>query len=524
MRSSVARSTPGLDVRQHAEGLGRAGRLRVRRRVRTRLVEGDLQLVVEVDERLLGLLQRDVAALDERLDVQLADAAPFGDRPVHQRLCVARVVAFVVTVTAVAHHVDHDVLVERLAVLPRQLGDLHAGLGVVAVDVEDRRLDGLGHVGAVQRRAGVQRRGREADLVVDDQVDGATDAVPADVAHRQSLGDDALAGEGGIAVDEHRQHGESTGRLDLVLLGADHAEHDRPDGLEVARVGGQLHRDRGARRTDVLALHPEVVLHVARPLHRVGVDVALELGEDRLVALAHDVRQHVQPATVGHAERDAVERGIGRVGEDLVEDRDRRLGTLDAEPLRADVLRGEELLERLGRVQPLEDPVLLFLGRRLLPGLDLVLDPELLVGVLDVHVLHTDGAAVGIAQHAEQVAEAHLVDATDPVGEELPVEVPDREAVRRGVELARRVRFLPTQRVEVGDQVAADAVHTDELGDRHLLAEHRLFVVDRVRVRPPLDRLVGHAERMEDVVVEAVLAEQQFVHPLQEESPIRRPG
>ena len=57
--------------------------------------------------------------------------------------------------------------------------------------------------------------------------------------------------------------------------------------------------------------------------------------------------------------------GVGRVGEDLVEDRDRRLGTLDAEPLRADVLRGEELLERLGRVQPLEDPVLLFLGRLL---------------------------------------------------------------------------------------------------------------------------------------------------------------
>ena len=268
MRSSVARSTPGLDVRQHAERLRRPGRLRVRRRVRTRLVEGDLQLVVEVDERLLGLLQRDVAALDERLDVQLADAAPFGDRPVHQRLRVARVVALVVAVTAVAHHVDHDVLVERLAVLPRQLGDLHARLGVVAVDVEDRRLDGLGHVGAVQRRAGVLRRGREADLVVDDQVDGAADAVPTDVAHRQPLGDDALAGERGVAVDEHRQHGESTGRLDLVLLGANHAEHDRTDRLEVARVGGQLDRDVGARRADVLALHPEVVLDVARPLHR----------------------------------------------------------------------------------------------------------------------------------------------------------------------------------------------------------------------------------------------------------------
>ena len=60
--------------------------------------------------------------------------------------------------------------------------------------------------------------------------------------------------------------------------------------------------DVGAGRADVLALHPEVVLDVAGALHRVGVDVALELGEDRLVALAHDVRQHVEPAAVGHAE------------------------------------------------------------------------------------------------------------------------------------------------------------------------------------------------------------------------------
>ena len=155
-------------------------------------------------------------------------------------------------------------------------------------------------------------------------------------------------------------------------------------------------------------------------------------------------------------------------------------------------------------------------GRLLVLALDLGLDPLLLVGVLDVHVLDADGAAVRVAQHAEQVAEAHLVDAADAVGEELAVEVPDRQPVGRGVEFAWRVRLLPSQRIEVGDEVAAHAVDADQLGDRHLLGEHRLFAVDRVRVGPPLDRLVRHAERVEDVVVEAVLAEQQFVDALQE--------
>ena len=107
----------------------------------------------------LGLLERDVAPLDERLGVELAHRAPGVDALVHQRLGVARVVALVVAVAAVADHVDHDVLVELLAVRERQPGHPHAGLGVVAVHVEDRRLDHLGDVGASTPTSGPTRAG-----------------------------------------------------------------------------------------------------------------------------------------------------------------------------------------------------------------------------------------------------------------------------------------------------------------------------------------------------------------------------
>ena len=220
---------------------------------------------------------------------------------------------------------------------------------------------------------------------------------------------------------------------------------------------------------------------------------------------------------MGHADHGRIEAGVGGRREDLVEDRDRRLGALEAEPLRADVLRGEELLERLGGVQPLEDAVLGVLVERRVGTLDLGLDPALLLGVLDVHVLDADRAAVRVAQHAEQVAERHLLRAGDATGEELAVEVPDRQPVRRRVELLGHRRLLPLQRIEVGDQVAADAVDADQRGDLHLLVQHRLVAVDRVDVGTPLDGLVRHAERAEDVVVEAVLAEQQLVHALQEQ-------
>ena len=292
--------------------------------------------------------------------------------------------------------------------------------------------------------------------------------------------------------------------------------HDRPDGLEVARVGSEFDRDVGARRADVLALHAEVVLDVAGALDRRRIDVALELGEDRLVALAHDVGQHVESAPVRHAEHGGVEARVGGVRQDLVEHGNRRLGTFDAEALRADVLGGEELLERLGGVQPLEDAVLALLRVLLDATLELLLDPLLLVGVLDVHVLDADRAAVGVAQHTEEVAEAHLGHTTDTVGEELAVEVPDRQAVGGRIELLGSQRLLPAQRIEIGHQVTAHAVDADQLGDRHLLGEHRLFAVHRVGVGPPLDRLVRHVERVEDVLVEVVLAEQQLVDPLQE--------
>ena len=211
------------------------------------LAEDPLQLLLVVLEDLLGLLDRDVATTDERLGVELADRALLLDEVVHERLGVRRVVALVVTAPAVADEVDDDVLVERLAVLEGQPGDPDARLGVVAVDVEDRRLDHPRHVGAVERRARRRRRGGEADLVVDDDVDRAAGAVAAQLREVERLGDHALAGEGRVAVDEQRQHRELGAAVEHVLLGAGDALEDRVDGLEVRRVRRDGDGDRRAR-------------------------------------------------------------------------------------------------------------------------------------------------------------------------------------------------------------------------------------------------------------------------------------
>ncbi len=154
---------------------------------------------------------------------------------------------------------------------------------------------------------------------------------------------------------------------------------DRVDGLEVRRVRGDRDLDPVLRAGLELALGAEVVLHVAGALDGARVDVALELAEDLGVLLADDVGEHVEPAAVGHADRDLVEAGLGGRLADLVDDRDRGLAALEGEPLLADELGLQEGLERLGLVELEQDPQLLLAGRLGVRLLDPLLDPAALL-------------------------------------------------------------------------------------------------------------------------------------------------
>lgn len=117
-------------------------------------------------------------------------------------------------------------------------------------------------------------------------------------------------------------------------------------------------------------------------------------------------------------------------------------GSLESEPLLAEVLGRQELLQRLGGVETAEDVALVLDVDPCALAFDLLLDPTLLGGVLDVAVLDADRAAVGVAQHVQQVAQLlarhpadGCVDAVLAAGEELAVEVPDGEAVGGRIEL-----------------------------------------------------------------------------------------
>ena len=130
----------------------------------------------------------------------------------------------------------------------------------------------------------------------------------------------------------------------------------------------------------------------------------------------------------------------GRRVEQGVQQDDGRLGSFEPEALLPDVARVQEALEHLGRVQAVEDVALLVEVERGRLTFDVLLDPALLLGILDVHVLDAQGAAVGVAQDVEDLVEGGHVAAGQAVGHERPGQVPDGEPVGQRVELGMDVR------------------------------------------------------------------------------------
>ena len=117
-------------------------------------------------------------------------------------LRVGRLVLLVMAEAAVADQVDERVAAELATEIDREVDRRDARVDVVGIDVDDRNVEALGQVRSVPRRSRVRRIGREADLVVRDEMQRAAGLVAGQRLQIEDLGDDALAGKRRIAVDQ----------------------------------------------------------------------------------------------------------------------------------------------------------------------------------------------------------------------------------------------------------------------------------------------------------------------------------
>ena len=120
---------------------------------------------------------------------------------IHERLSDQRLVLFVVSEFTKAHQINHHIFVELHTVIQRDLGNQQCRLGIIRIDMKNRRIHHLCHIAAISAGAGVARiRGGEADLVVDDDMHRAASVIAARLRHAQRFHHHPLAGERGIAV------------------------------------------------------------------------------------------------------------------------------------------------------------------------------------------------------------------------------------------------------------------------------------------------------------------------------------
>ncbi len=393
------------------------------------------------------------------------------DGVVEGRLRKAGLVPLVVALAAVADDIDDDVPAEGLAVFDGELDQEDGGDGIVSIDVEDGEAEGLGHRGAVDGGAGVLRQGGEADLVIDDDVDGAAGAVTLQLRQIEGLEDDALAGEGGIAVDED---GEDLPPLDGIvedpLVGAGLALDDGIDGLEVAGIGGEGDADLVSGGGGLDGVVAEMVLHVAIAVDGLGDVVVGEFVEEELVVLAEDVGEDVEPSAMGHAHDDLGEAEAGARLDDGVEHGDEGLAAFQGKALLADVAGVEERLEFLGAEEIGEDALLFLPGEGgTAPGaLDPVPDPAALGEDLHVHVFDADVAAVGVLKDGEDLAQGELAAARQGPGVEDAVEIGLGEVEVLQGELGH-LGLVEAEGIEGGEAVAEHPVGEEEIIEAGLL-------------------------------------------------------
>uniref|UniRef100_A0A146YLN3 Uncharacterized protein n=1 Tax=Fundulus heteroclitus TaxID=8078 RepID=A0A146YLN3_FUNHE len=522
LRDAGGRAAHGLGLAVQREETG-PGRVQPVLDVEDLLVFGAgvrlLADLVVLGDLLLVLLPAHGSLGDQLLRVLLQNRLLLLDLLVHQRLGEHGLVHLVVAHAAVAHQIDHHVLVERGPPLRRHLADVDDGFGVVGVDVEDRRVDDARHVRRVRRGTRHAGVGGEADLVVDHHVHGAVGGVGRQVGQVESLVHDALTREGCVSVHQDGHHPVPLVVSAVELVGFGLALNHGVHGLQVGRVGHQGQRDVPVRHpVDPPVVHPQVVLHVPGAL--IGsLQPGVELAEDLFQFFTDHVGENVEPTPVRHAHDDVLHAVLRGFIDDGFQGRDQSLASLQAESFLCRPLLLQELLKPGGANHASQQrPLLLQSELHHSWSLELLPDPLTLIQVVDEHELHADVLAVRHLQAADdllqrqhrlrasyeggggqpehlvqvrlvQAVEAQLVGGCDNVGGDTRVQISVHDA----------------EGVQLGHMVPPDLIGSDEGLDSQVILHQLLHVglrTDQARRRSQTQRrLVGGARRSAGVGV-----------------------
>lgn len=173
--------------------------------IRQFLVQIPLVSVAHLLHKLFG----DNVFCDQFVCIQIRHRLPVGNQFVNGRIGERRIIQFVVAPSAEAHEIDEHILVEFALVIECQTCDVCHRLRIIAIHMENRRVDAFGQIGAVARRSASITRRCESHLIVDNHVNCSADIEVRCASHHQHFLIDALTGESGVTMQLYIQHARS---------------------------------------------------------------------------------------------------------------------------------------------------------------------------------------------------------------------------------------------------------------------------------------------------------------------------
>ena len=240
------------------------------------------------------------------------------------------------------------------------------------------------------RRVQFGGNGGEADQVVDDDMNGASDGIALQVGVIQSLRPNALAGKSAIAVYQQRQEFSLATVSPAILFGASAAHSNRIYRLQVAGIGYEVDADLGASARDVFPSCSHVVLNIAAPKDAARVNI-FKTRKDFLRRTPSDMHYHVEPATVAHAHNQLRGSALACLFQYFVDQGQQGSHSFQREALGPQITLLQNLFEQIGANQQIEH---MFLINGSGFAFHALLNPAPAFDVGDVHEISANRAAI----------------------------------------------------------------------------------------------------------------------------------
>ncbi len=185
----------------------------------------------------------------------------------------------------------------------------------------------------------------------------------------------------------------SAGNSLARLLGARAAHDHGIDRFEMAWIGSQMNAELAPLASAVFPRRADVILDVAAAQHAARVHI-LEARENIRRALPRDVRHHVQPPAMAHAEHHLLRARRRSRREHLVEQRNNGGHAFERKSFAPQITRLKHLLEKLRADQPFEDEAAIGLRHIALQPFG---NPVAAFGIVNVHEFGANRPAVELS-------------------------------------------------------------------------------------------------------------------------------